>query len=79
LIAYEVIGTLTEDQKRVAYYLIGFAINNNIKPYLICNYDNGNETKSYTHRMWPIFKTFTNEQKDAVSYMVDKVLKGRTE
>lgn len=72
----EVFDTMNDEQKQTSYSLIMFALDNGIKPYLILNYDNGDESRSHTHILWPVFKTFNELQKKAVSLMIDCALKG---
>lgn len=73
--AQDIFDTLTDEQKETFYYLVGWAVNNNNTPFLVCNYNKGDETESCHHRKWPIFKTFNEQQKKLVSLVVAEVLK----
>lgn len=70
----DVFDTLNEEQKETFYYLVDWAINNNNVPFLVRNYRNGDESQSYHHRKWSVFKTFNDNQKKLTSLIIDEVL-----
>lgn len=75
--AQYVYDSMNKEQKDVFYYLIGWAVNNNNVPFLVLNYRNGDESRSKSHRKWPVFKTFNDDQKKLTSMIIDNVLKGK--